>query len=315
MPDLSVIICTHNPRPEYLRRVLDALRKQILPKERWELLVIDNASNEPLARSWDLSWHPKGRHVFESKLGLTPARLCGMREAQTDLYVFVDDDNVLEENYLSEVLQISRDWPILGAWGSGCVQPIFELEPPEHLRRFLPEWTVRDVPAPLWGNVASCFEARPFGAGLCVRRSVAIAYRQWCEQSFIQIMGRQGKALSSGEDDEICLIACKQGLGIGVFPQLRITHLIPKERICEDFLLKKIEGDMTAEFLLDYKFRGFDPGFAISAKTLLSAAKSIIMDGKIDKRIKLARIRALGQAKKVIKAHSRSSPNQSGLNV
>jgi hypothetical protein len=48
-----------------LRRVLDALKAQTLPKEQWELLLIDNASKEPLAESWDLSWHPHARHIRE----------------------------------------------------------------------------------------------------------------------------------------------------------------------------------------------------------------------------------------------------------
>jgi hypothetical protein len=39
--DASVIICTHNPRPEYLRRVLGALETQTFDKKRWELLVVD----------------------------------------------------------------------------------------------------------------------------------------------------------------------------------------------------------------------------------------------------------------------------------
>jgi len=41
---VSVIVCTHNPRLEYLSRTLEALREQMLPKGEWELLVIDNAS-------------------------------------------------------------------------------------------------------------------------------------------------------------------------------------------------------------------------------------------------------------------------------
>ena len=40
--DFSVIICTHNPRSDYLRRVLDALKAQTLLREQWELLLIDN---------------------------------------------------------------------------------------------------------------------------------------------------------------------------------------------------------------------------------------------------------------------------------
>src|SRR5437588_267862 len=72
---VSVVICSHTPRPAYLERVMAALRLQSLPTSAWELLLIDNASPDPLAARVDLSWHPQGRHVREEKLGLTPARL------------------------------------------------------------------------------------------------------------------------------------------------------------------------------------------------------------------------------------------------
>ncbi len=61
MLELSVIICAHNPRPHYLGRVLEALRSQTLPKQQWELLLIDNSSSTPLRAQWDISWHPNGR--------------------------------------------------------------------------------------------------------------------------------------------------------------------------------------------------------------------------------------------------------------
>src|SRR5271170_3727335 len=104
--ECSVIICTHNPRQDYLRLTLEGLEKQTLPKERWELLLIDNASKEPLAGKWDLSWHPNARHIREEELGLTPARLRGIKESKGGLLVFVDDDNVLEVNYLETALDI-----------------------------------------------------------------------------------------------------------------------------------------------------------------------------------------------------------------
>src|SRR3989337_147732 len=100
MFDLSVIICTHNPRPDYLRRALDALKAQTLPLEQWELLFIDNASRERLADLWDISWHPHARHVRESELGLTPARLRGIQESRGEVLVFIDDDNVLASDFL-----------------------------------------------------------------------------------------------------------------------------------------------------------------------------------------------------------------------
>src|SRR5689334_750738 len=99
MPAASVIICTHNPRPDYFDRVLDALRSQTLPPEAWELLVIDNASQVPLSRSLDISWHPAARHILERELGVAYARRRGIKEASSELIVFVDDDNVLDKQY------------------------------------------------------------------------------------------------------------------------------------------------------------------------------------------------------------------------
>src|SRR5271154_1339560 len=98
--EVSVIICTHNPRLHYLRRTLDALAEQTLPKDRWELLLIDNMSREPVSSAWDLSWHPNARHVREEALGLTNARLRGIRESKGEYLVFIDDDNVAAADYL-----------------------------------------------------------------------------------------------------------------------------------------------------------------------------------------------------------------------
>jgi glycosyltransferase involved in cell wall biosynthesis len=147
MLELSVIICSHNPRAPYLRRVLDALREQTLPRESWELLLVDNASRDPLATSVDLDWHPNGRHILETELGLSPARRRGMREASSDVYVFVDDDNVLDSNYLSEVAKIKRSWPLLGVWGSGTTVGEFETLPPNYLDKYLSCLALRQTKA------------------------------------------------------------------------------------------------------------------------------------------------------------------------
>ena len=115
---LSLIICTHNPRSEYLNRVLTSLKLQALPRSQWELILIDNASNIVLASEIDLSWHSYGRHVREEKLGLTNARLRAFKEASAEILVFVDDDNVLNPDYLQNTVEILEQHPNLGSnWG------------------------------------------------------------------------------------------------------------------------------------------------------------------------------------------------------
>ena len=93
-PDISVVICSHNPKPAYIDRVLAALKAQTLPLVDWELLLVDNASEPPLAETIDLSWHPRARHILEPELGVVFARFRGLKESQGAISVFVDDDNV-----------------------------------------------------------------------------------------------------------------------------------------------------------------------------------------------------------------------------
>src|SRR6266852_2942765 len=110
---LSVMICTHNPRSDYLRRCINALRGQTLPYDRWELVVVDNRSDELVADRIDLSWRPEARIVREETLGLTPARLRGIRETKGELLVFLDDANVLDTDFLETALRTAEDKPFL----------------------------------------------------------------------------------------------------------------------------------------------------------------------------------------------------------
>jgi glycosyltransferase involved in cell wall biosynthesis len=316
MLDASVIICTHNPRSDYFARVLDGLRNQTLPLHKWELLIVDNASRLPLASSWDISWHPIGRQILESELGLSPARRRGIQEASTDLIIFVDDDNVLDETYLAEAIKIKQEWPSLGVWGSGSIRGDFEVEPPEILRPWLP---VREVIAARWSNLAGLHpglfgespeDAIPWGAGLCVRREVAMAYSQFCDRSSIQITDRQGVSLAGGGDTEISFVCCSHGLGIGIFPELKLTHLIPQHRVSEDYIVRFAEGTCLSNFLLYYKWRHIIPQSPFSTKTLLSVFKTILLYRGVDRDVRFAWVRALAKAKRIIDLDLRNKNSQ-----
>jgi GT2 family glycosyltransferase len=143
---VSVVIPTHNPRMDYLRRVLEALRGQTLAKDLWELVVVDNGSRVPLKAAAgprdreqesgvspktsivDLSWHGNARIVREEELGLTFARLRGFAEAKGELIVMVDDDNLLAPDYIETAVRIAQEHPGLGAFGGKCL-PEFETKP------------------------------------------------------------------------------------------------------------------------------------------------------------------------------------------
>lgn len=274
--EISVITCSHNPRHDYLERVLDALRKQTLDKWRWEFLLIDNSSQDPLEARVDLSWHSNSRHIREGKLGLTHARLRGIREATGDLLVFVDDDNVLDDDYLEEALRVAEEWPRLGAWG-GQTRPGFEENPPDWTRPYWSRLVIREFNTDRWSNQPSSADSMPCGAGMCVRKSVADYYASLHANGHRSIlMDRAGDSLLSGGDSDLAICACDKDLGMGLFTSLKLTHLIPSSRLTEDYLVRLLEGLACSAIVLD-SFRSTDNG-TVNGKAFGRKLSSSIAD-------------------------------------
>lgn len=248
---LSVIVCTHNPRPDFLGRTLAALRGQSLAVQQWELLIIDNASHLPLAGALDCSWQPEARIVRENELGLTAARLRGIAEASGDITIWIDDDNVLAPDYLEVALRLGREWPRLGVWGCGDFQPEWETAPQPDFAPYLHYLAVSRAPRDRWSNLLYDFPATPAGAGMCVRADVARRYAAKVKADpRRKALGRTGKGLGACEDHDLAFTAIDLGYGTGVFQALRLTHLMPAGRVQEDYLLRLVEGHACSTVLL-----------------------------------------------------------------
>jgi glycosyltransferase involved in cell wall biosynthesis len=272
----SVIICTHNPRPDYLQRVLKALNNQTLSKEYWELLLIDNMSDERLSDRWDLSWHPYSRQIQEATLGLTPARIRGIREADGALLIFVDDDNVLAPDYLETALKIGRDWPMLGAWG-GSIRGEFEKPIDPRIEPFTYLLTIRELTSDHWTNNVKDGSAEPYGAGMCIRKFVANAYSEECLSNPIKLLlGRKGADLASSEDIDLIKTCEKFNLGIGIFRRLELTHLISSNRTEIKYLLRLNRAKAASMVILDFIRDGKFAQSSFNLKRLIWEIRSFV---------------------------------------
>ncbi len=256
---ISVIIPCHNPRRDYLERVLQHLEAQTLSRVRWELLVIDNGSEPALTGSVDLAWHPYGRVVREDTLGLTPARLRGFNEGRGELFVMVDDDNLLAADYLERVIEIAEANPFLGVFG-GSIEPEFESPPPTWTR---PHWgrvAIRPAARSVWSNDIDHWDSTPSGAGMCVRPEVAERYASELSVSTLRrVLDRTGGCLVSGGDTDLAWTACAMGLGMGIFKELVVTHLIPPERLTAAYLARMYEGKGYSGVMLNSLWDRRDP--------------------------------------------------------
>ncbi len=227
--EISVIVCTHNPRPSFLLRTLAGLRQQTFAKDRWELIVVDNASNTPVG----IDPHD-GRVIREERPGLTHARLCGMRHSVAPLLVFVDDDNVLAPDYLQRAIEILTAFPQIGVFGGQCI-PEFEVPPAGWLRPFLGLLAIHEFDTDRWSNQRD-FRAFPVGAGLCIKRDFALRYAEQLAADADRVnYGRVGTQLMSGEDTDMVMTCIESGAGAGRFTSMRLIHLIPRERLSAEY--------------------------------------------------------------------------------
>jgi glycosyltransferase involved in cell wall biosynthesis len=266
-PAVSVIVCTHNARADYFERCRAALRAQTLSGGVWELMVIDNRSDTPLADRLDLSWHRLARIVREESLGLTPARLRGIRESAGELLVFVDDDNVLDPDYLEVAGQVAAERPYLGAWSGQC-RPSFDRPPPEWTRRYWGNLCIRMFDEDTWSNLPRLPETMPAGAGLCVRRAVAQRYLALHDEGTRTFqLDRTGASLISGGDQDLAACACELGLGVGLIAALGLQHLIPPQRLTVDYLARLCEGIYFSSTLLDFYW-----GMTVTPRTAIGHA-------------------------------------------
>ena len=214
--------------------------------------MVDNRSDEPLAGRFDLSWHPRAHLVREEALGLTAARLRGIRESTGELLVFVDDDNVLDVDFLDVALCTMTKRPFLGSWSGQC-RPAFEAPPPEWTRRYWGNLVIREFDKDMWSNLPRLPQSMPCGAGLCVRRQVALHYLDLHESGKRSFrFDRNGKSLLSGGDNDLAACACDIGLGVGLITSLKLTHLISPERLTEDYLVRLSEGIFFSAVVLDH---------------------------------------------------------------
>ena len=250
---LAVVLCSHNPRPRFLTETLAALRAQTLPAEAWDLLLVDNASEPPLASICNIGWHPCARLVTERNLGIAHARLRALREtAGYDLVLFVDDDNIVAPDFLEEGLRISAEWPRIGAWGGQLIGR-FEADPPPWTRNYLKYLAVYPLKTPMWGNCLHNYDLVPPTAGCFVRAAVRAEYLRIVEKDPSHlVLGARGSDRIGGEDMDLMLTALDLGLGLGRFPTLRLEHIIPPERLTVDYLARLVSGVCCGQSLIEF---------------------------------------------------------------
>jgi glycosyltransferase involved in cell wall biosynthesis len=257
-PGIEVVICTYNGAAR-LPRVLAALAAQSLAADYWSVLIVDNGSSDGTAekapRAWTRSDVPL-RVVIEQRPGVTMARQRAFAEAIREFICFCDDDNLLAADYLEQALTLLQRQPSIGALG-GQGLPVTEGPLPPWFSVVAGSYAVGPQ-AEEEGPVADS-RGYLYGAGLVIRCSAWAPIRAAGFEP--RLMSREGGGVSSGEDNEICLMLRLTGWKIYYSPRLVFQHLIGARKLEEAYCRALYRGFGEASAILNV-YRDFALGRA-----------------------------------------------------
>ncbi len=233
VPIVSVVICTYN-RAERLLLALEALEKQTLSSQTFEILVIDNCSTDNTAKICE-SFRPKlenFHYLYEPIQGLSKARNSGWKAARGQYIAFLDDDAIPCPEWVESILTVFETVQPQPIGVGGPICPLWEIPRPDWLASNMEMlFTILDG-----GNLPRWFGEHeyPLGANVVYRRDALESVGGFCEQ-----LGRKGQNLLSGEEMLLNETLTVQGERFYYSPQASVLHWIPKERINPEWLIQR----------------------------------------------------------------------------
>lgn len=121
-PFVSIIIPVYND-PERLRICLEALEDQTYPKEKYEVIVVDNGSDESIEPI--VAEFRQAKASYEARPGSYAARNKGISLAQGEIFAFTDSDCIPAQDWIEKGVGKLLDMSNCGIVG-GKLEPRFQ---------------------------------------------------------------------------------------------------------------------------------------------------------------------------------------------
>ncbi len=233
MAQISAIICTHN-RDRYLGAAIDSLLEQNFPGS-FEVIVIDNASEDNTRQVVEArETNPRLKYIYEPTLGLSVARNRGAKEANGEIFAYLDDDAVASPQWLGVLYEAYQNNPKLAIAG-GKVDLIW----PENISP--PPWLSPGLAGNLGYYDLGDSPVNIDTPGLTPRGLNYSIKRTFLEQigGFDTNLGRVGKKLLSNEELHTTELALKQGWEVAYLPEALVGHNVAPERVKPSWFMER----------------------------------------------------------------------------
>lgn len=264
----TIAICAYNAESRIRRAIESVLRQYRYMELVKKFLLVDNNSTDKTKEIIDeyVKVNENIEYVFEPRQGLSYARLAAVLKTESKWIIFVDDDNILQKQWLdlaSKYIQSRKDVGVF----NGAIIPYIE-ETLNSKQKIILEETYKNLACThLNEDQIDTSELLhpmgiPIGAGMVARTKLLQDLRR---EGWTKLSDRRGESLSSGGDIEISLYIKHRGYEYGYFPHMIIKHLIPLSRLTEEYIFKLIEGSTISCFQLRDEL-DFDSIFILKLK-------------------------------------------------
>lgn len=207
-----------------LQRVLDSFFQQNdLDLLNYELIIVDNNSSDNTKTVAENFMHFQNvRYVFEAKQGVSAARNRGVFESRGGKVAFLDDDVLVDRNWLKNLERCFRQTGADVVGGRSYL--ILAEDPPGWLG---PELRMRlsEVDLGDYRRNVSCATSL-FGLNLAIRKTVF-----GLEGGFNESLGRIGFELTTGEETAFLHKVMEEGRIIVYDPDVVVQHIIEPARL------------------------------------------------------------------------------------
>lgn len=229
---LSVVICTYN-REKYIYNVLRSIAENGFSKDRYEIVLVNNNctdNTEAECLRFKNDFPDIAFHCFhEPNQGLSYARNCGIRESKGDIIIYVDDDALVNKEYLQTYADFFVQNEKAVAAG-GPIVPQYETAEPDwmsHYTRML-----------LTGALDLGPKEREFPNG-SFPGGGNVAYRKSVFDHvglFNVELGRKGNSLIGAEEKDLFDKMETLGMKFYYLPNAILYHIIPERKLTKDYL-------------------------------------------------------------------------------